>query len=82
MYIEDRGWAKAQILLTNCWYIEKCRLVGIITSIQSSVFNFPFQIVIYHPILSNNCKNVFAPVLLLYSDTPGVALEEGQPYIA
>ena len=23
MYIEERGWVNAQILLTNCFYIEK-----------------------------------------------------------
>ena len=27
------------------------------------VFNLPFQNVIYHPILGNNCNNVFPPVL-------------------
>ena len=26
-------------------------------------FNLPFQIVIYHPILSNKCNNIFPPVL-------------------
>ena len=26
---------------------------------QSSVFNFPFQIAIYHPVLSNKCNNIF-----------------------
>ena len=29
-YIEERGWVNAQILLTNCGYIEKFRLAGII----------------------------------------------------
>ena len=46
-------------------------------SVQCSVFNLPFQIIIYHPIVSNNCKNlqkVSPPVLLLYS--PEVVLEE------
>ena len=39
------------------------------------VFNLSFQIVIYHPILSNTS------VKLLYSDTPGVVLTGEQPYI-
>ena len=46
-------------------------------SVQCSVFNLPFQIIIYHPIVSNNCKNlqkVSPLVLLLYS--PEVVLEE------
>ena len=30
MYIEQREWVKAKIPLTNCYYIEKFRLVGII----------------------------------------------------
>ena len=30
MNIEERGWVNAQILLTNCKYIEKIGLVGII----------------------------------------------------
>ena len=38
------------------------------------------QIFIYHPILSNNCNNVFPPVLLLCSVTPGAVLEEEQQY--
>ena len=49
---------------------------------QSLVFDLPFQVVIYHPILSNNCSNVFPSVLLPYTDTPEVVLEEEQPYIA
>ena len=77
MYIEERRWVTAQILLTNCSYIEKFRLVGIISK-QSSVFSLPFQIFIYHPILSNNCNNAFPPVLLLSNITPGVALKEEQ----
>ena len=28
--IEQRGWVKAKILFTKCYYIEKFRLVGII----------------------------------------------------
>ena len=28
MYIEERGWVKAKVLLTNCYYIEKYRLVS------------------------------------------------------
>ena len=39
------------------------------------VFNLSFQIVIYHPILSNTS------VKLLYSDPPGVVLTGEQPYI-
>ena len=31
--------------------------------------------------MSNNCYSIFPPVLLLYSDTPGVALEEEKPDI-
>ena len=38
------------------------------------VFSFAF--------LSNNCNDVFPPVIQLYSDTPGVALLEEHPYIA
>ena len=30
MCIEERGWINAQIFLTNCYYIEKFVLVGII----------------------------------------------------
>ena len=30
MYIEERGWVKTKILLTNCQYIEKIRLAEII----------------------------------------------------
>ena len=49
---------------------------------QFSVFNLPFQIVIYNPIMGNNRNNIVLLVLLLYSDTPGVVLVEEQPYIA
>ena len=58
MYIEERGWVKAKILLTKLiyWKIQDCKKQS--TSIQSSDFNLPFQIVIYHPILSNNYNNV------------------------
>ena len=49
---------------------------------MSSVFNFLFQVVIYHPIWSNNYNNVFPPALLLYSVSPGVILEEEQSCIA
>ena len=49
---------------------------------MSSVFNFLFQDVIYHPIWSSNCNNVFPPVLLLYSVSPGVILKEEQSCIA
>ena len=30
MYIEERGWVNAHILLTNSYYIEKFGLVGTI----------------------------------------------------
>ena len=30
MYIEERKWVKAKVLLTNFQYIEKFRLVGMI----------------------------------------------------
>ena len=30
MYIEEKGWVNAEIILTNCSYIEKSVLVGII----------------------------------------------------
>ena len=43
--------------------------------------NLPFQVVINHPIMSNNCKNVVPLVFLLNNDIPGVALKEEQPYI-
>ena len=59
MCIEERGWVRAKILLTNWKYIKKSRLIGKIYKYTSSVFNFPFEIVIYHPILSNYCNNVF-----------------------
>ena len=36
------------------------------------------QLKSYIPITSNNCNNVFPPVLHLYSVTPGVVLEEEQ----
>ena len=49
---------------------------------QCSIFNWTFKIVIYDPTTSNNCSNVVPVVLLLYSDTPGVTLNEEQPYIA
>ena len=45
-------------------------------------FYLLFQIVICHPIASNNSSNIVFPVLLLYRETPGVVLEEKQPYIA
>ena len=40
------------------------------------------QLKSYIPITSNNCNNVFPPVLLHYSVTPGVDLEEEQLCIA
>ena len=45
------------------------------------LLNLSLQIVIYHPILNNNCNNVFTPVcvMLRYSDTRGVVLKEEQP---
>ena len=43
--------------------------------------NLTFQIVFNDTTMSNNCINV-PPVLLLYSVTPEVLLEEEQPYIA
>ena len=51
---------------------------------QSSAFNLPFQIVINHLMMSNNCNKLFPPVLSSYivSDTPEVVLEEEQPKIA
>ena len=49
---------------------------------QGSVFNLLFQFNIYHHITSNNYNNAVSSVLLLYSDTPGVALKEEEPYIA
>ena len=49
---------------------------------QCSIFNLHFQIVICHPIPSNNCKYIVPPSLLIYGDTPGVVLEEEQSYIA
>ena len=51
-------------------------------SIQCSVFNLTFQIVVYHPTASNSYNNVVLPLLLLYCDTTRVALDEEQPYIA
>ena len=39
-------------------------------------FYFAFSDVIYQPIMNSNCSNVVSPVLLLYSDTPGVVLNE------
>ena len=46
------------------------------------MFNFLFQVVIYDPVWSNNCNNVFPLVLLLHSVSPGVILEEEQSCIA
>ena len=51
-------------------------------SIQCSVFNLTFQIVIYYPTTSNSCNNVVLPLLPLYCDTTRVALDEEQQYIA
>ena len=56
MHIEERG---CEIFLKTCQYAEKFGLVEIIYKYKSSIFNLHFQIVIYHPILSNNCNNVF-----------------------
>ena len=42
----------------------------------------PFQIVIYLPVLGNNCNNIFLRIKLRYSDTPGVVLAEEQPFIS
>ena len=47
----------------------------------NTVVNLSFQIPVYHSITSNNYNYVVSPVLLLYSDTPGVILEEEKPYI-
>ena len=47
-----------------------------------SVFNLPFQIVINHPITSNNCNNIVQIVLVLHSDTLEDVLEEEKPYTA
>ena len=38
MYIEEKGRVKAKILLINCQYIEKFRLVGIIYKYTKSGF--------------------------------------------
>ena len=46
---------------------------------QSSIFNLPFQIVIYHPIFMQQYFS--SSVKLMYSDTPGVLLAKKQPYI-
>ena len=46
------------------------------TSMQCSVFNLPFQIAIYQPILTNNWNNLVHPVFTLYCDTHGTALDE------
>ena len=44
------------------------------------VFNLPFQIIIYHPVLSTAI--IFSSIVKLqYSDTPEVVLKEEQPYI-
>ena len=72
MYIKKRCSVKSQILLANFYILKN----------SSSVFNLSFQGFIHHPILSNNCINVFPAVLLLYSVTPGDVLEEEQPYFA
>ena len=48
-------------------------------SIQSCDFLLAFQIVTYHPILSNDCKNVFPPALSSSIVlTLGVAYQEEQ----
>ena len=47
-------------------YIPPCVGKEKSTSIQGSVFNLPFQIAIYHPILRNNYNNIFPPVLSSY----------------
>ena len=44
------------------------------------VFNLPFQIAIYHPVLSTAI--IFSSIVKIqYSDTPEVVLTEEQPYI-
>ena len=43
MYIEERGWAKAKTLLTNCYYTEKFRLAGIINKYKKFGFQFVFS---------------------------------------
>ena len=43
MYIEGRGWVKSKILLTNCEYIEKSRLAGIIYKQRKFGFKFAFS---------------------------------------
>ena len=43
MYIEERGWVKAQILLTNCQYFEKIRLVWLIYVYAMFGFSFDFS---------------------------------------
>ena len=51
-------------------------------SIQCSVFNLTFEIVICHPTTSNSCCNVVLPQLPLYCDTTRVDLDEEKPYNA
>ena len=45
------------------------------------MLGFQFQIVIYHPVATNNCSNFVPPALLLDTDNPGLARQEKQPYI-
>ena len=69
MHTEERKWLKVQIILTNCQYIEKS------TRIKCSDFNLTCQIVIYHPVTSGNCSNVFSLVSLSCSDTLVIVLK-------
>ena len=39
MYIEERGWANAQILLTNCKYIEEFEFFNIFATGQRYIQN-------------------------------------------
>ena len=56
-------WAVTNILKHSGWQEYA-------TSMQTSVFNLRFQIIVYHPMLDNNCKRCFySSVKLLYSDS-------------
>ena len=43
MYIEEREWVKAKVLLTNFQYIEKFRLVGMIYKYRKHGFYLNFS---------------------------------------
>ena len=44
---------------------------------RNNLIVYKFWFLICHPIMCDNCNNVFPPVL-----TPGVVLEEKEPFIA